>query len=207
MTQTPSIHPQFFGYGSLVNLATHDYVDPTLATLSGWRRVWRHAKARPVAFLSVESCAETTLLGITAKVPNADWTALDLREHAYLRRDVSAQFDHPTAVYEANPDHTSPPSVAHPILLSYLDVVIAGYQDICGPDGPAHFFATTTGWGPVLDDRSDPIYPRAQPLTPKTRGIVDEALNSLSVLVQPAKRALVDAIRSSSATLPARRNP
>lgn len=197
MTQTP----QFFGYGSLVNLATHDYASPTRATLRGWRRVWRHARARPIAFLSVEPCTDTILHGITAGVPNADWTALDLREREYLRRDVSDQFDHPTAIYEANPAHTTAPSAQHPILLSYLDVVVAGYETLLGADGPAHFFATTTGWGPILDDRRDPLYPRAQPLSDQTRTTVDAALCALSITVQPPERArlLEDAIRASIA--------
>jgi hypothetical protein len=196
-------HPRFFGYGSLVNLATHDYPDPMPAALTGWRRVWRHALARPVAFLSVEPCPQTTLHGITAQVPRGDWAALDLREHAYLRRDVSAQFHAPTAVYEANPSHTAPPSTNHPILLSYLDVVVAGFAKLMDDNpnsgGPAHFFATTTGWGPVLDDRAAPLYPRAQPLQPDTRLIVDAALAALAVPVQPAQsaRLLVDAIRAS----------
>lgn len=211
MTQ-PSVSTaaRFFGYGSLVNLATHDYPDPTPATLTGWRRVWRHALARPVAFLSVQPCTHTTLHGITAQVPRGDWTALDLREHAYLRRDVSAQFDQSTVVYEANPDHIAPPSTGHPILLSYLDVVIAGHITLMGGNpnsgGPAHFFATTTGWGPILDDRADPLYPRAQPLHRDTRAIVDATLATLSVPVQPAQsaRLLFDAIRAS---IPATTSP
>ncbi|MDX5384038.1 MAG: gamma-glutamylcyclotransferase, partial [Rhodobacterales bacterium] len=32
----------FFGYGSLVNRATHDYGQARAATLPGWRRAWRH---------------------------------------------------------------------------------------------------------------------------------------------------------------------
>jgi len=194
-------HPRFFGYGSLVHLGTHDYPDPQPATLTGWRRVWRHAKARPVAFLSVEPCANTTLHGITAQVPNADWAALDLREHAYNRRDVTAQFGVDTAVYEADPNKTQDPSVGHPILLSYLDVVIAGYQTL-RHDGAAHFFATTHGWGPVLNDRDDPLYPRAKPLSAQTRTVVDNALSDLSVPVHPPERTLVDAIRNSAATAP-----
>ncbi len=190
-------HPRFFGYGSLVNLATHHYPDPRPATLTGWRRVWCQAKARPVAFLSVEP-HDTTLHGITAQVPDNDWAALDLREHAYLRRDVTAQFDGPTAVYQANPDHTAPASTGHPILLSYLDVVVAGFSALT-PDGPDHFFDTTTAWGPVLDDRADPLYPRAQPLTDKTRQVVDAALAALAVSVQPAEdaRLLVEAIKTA----------
>ncbi|NBT52664.1 MAG: gamma-glutamylcyclotransferase, partial [Marivivens sp.] len=82
-------HPRFFGYGSLVNLTTHTYPDPKPAKLRGWRRVWRHTQIQEPAFLSVEPCDRTTLLGVTAAVPNADWAALDERESGYLRRDVT----------------------------------------------------------------------------------------------------------------------
>lgn len=194
--------PRFFGYGSLVNLATHSYPDPQPATLTGWRRVWRHAKARPVAFLSVEPCAQTTLHGITALVPNADWAALDLREHAYTRHDVSPQFATQTAIYQADPTHTQDPSIGHPILLSYLDVVIGGFMDRFGHAGPQHFFATTHGWGPVLNDRADPLYPRALPLETDVKQTVDTALKTLAVSVHPAKSTLVDAIRNGATTGP-----
>lgn len=196
-----------FGYGSLVNTATHTYAAPRRATLPGWRRVWKQAANRPVAFLSVEP-HDTTLHGLTAQVPDADWAALDAREHAYLRRDVSHHFDGPTAVYEANPAHTAPASSGHPILLSYLDVVIAGYADLMGANGPEHFWTTTAGWGPVLDDRRAPLYPRAQPLHPNVRTAVDAALKSLAVPVQPAEdaRVLVETIRASTRS-PVSHNP
>ena len=173
-------HPRFFGYGSLVNLNTHSYPQVETATLNGWRRVWKLHHDTDLAFLSVEP-HDTLLHGITADVPNADWEALDAREHAYLRRDVTEQFASDTAVYEANPAHTSATNNGHHILLSYLDVVIGGYQTLMGDNGPAHFFETTTGWAPVLDDRAAPQYPRAQPLTDQIRETVDNALTSLGI--------------------------
>ena len=83
--------PSFFGYGSLVNLATHNYVNPRKATLSGWRRIWRHSNAHPFAFLSVHP-ASGAINGIIADVPSGDWTALDERENAYQRHDVSGSW-------------------------------------------------------------------------------------------------------------------
>ena len=100
--------------------------------------------------------------------------------------DVTDQFTSQTAVYEANPDHTAPPSTCNPILLSYLDVVIAGYASLMGDAGPAHFFETTKGWGPVLNNRADPLYPRAQPLADQTRAYVDDAIVALSLDVRPS---------------------
>ncbi len=205
MTSTKAV----FGYGSLVNGRTHDYAVSHPATLTGWRRVWKQAASRPVAFLSIEP-HDTTLHGRLAVVPDHDWSTLDAREHAYLRRDVNHQLAHDATgldavAYEANPEHTAPPSTGHPILLSYLDVVLQGYLDLLGPDGPAHFTATTAGWGPVLDDRRQPLYPRSQPLARATRAAVDAMLQNLSVPVQPAESAglLVETLRrAQTATLP-----
>ena len=173
--------PAFFGYGSLVNLATHRYGDPRPAVLHGWRRVWQRTALRKAAYLSVTPCAQTVLHGVVARVPNADWAALDLREAAYQRHDVSDTISHegqaaPTAVYQVRPEHIAKDS-DHPILLSYVDVVAQGYLAMYGHAGVAHFFATTDGWDTtVLDDRDDPVYPRHQTLSIEERALVDQHL-------------------------------
>ena len=77
--------PYFFGYGSLVNLATHDFPDPRPARLKGWRRAWRHTDLRPVAFLTAVPDTESEIEGMIAHVPRNDWAALDEREWAYDR--------------------------------------------------------------------------------------------------------------------------
>jgi hypothetical protein len=177
--------PQVFGYGSLVNLATHDYHSPRPATLHGWRRVWRHSSLRPVAFLSVEADAGSSIQGVVAQVPQGDWAALDAREHAYVRRDVTHQIHcegprGPTAVYEVDGGTLAHATTTHPILLSYIDVVVQGYLRLYGPQGAAHFFATTKGWNsPILNDRGRPHYPRSQSLAPDETRIVDAALATL----------------------------
>lgn len=181
--------PAFFGYGSLVNLATHDYGDPRPAVLLGWRRVWRRTNLRKAAYLSVKPCAETVLHGVIAQVPGANWVALDQREAAYQRHDVSKNIRHvgpaaPTAVYQVKPEHVADTN-DHPILLSYIDVVVQGYLHMHGRDGVAHFFETTDGWEtPILNDRADPIYPRHQTLSAQERSLVD---SHLAAVVQKAK--------------------
>lgn len=180
-------HPAFFGYGSLVNRATHTYEDPHKAQLTGWHRVWKHSARRTVAFLSVEPDETSSLLGLVAHVQGADWSALDAREAAYTRRDVTHQIRHDrplrnTALYTAAPAFIAPAGTLHPILLSYLDVVIQGYLSEFGQDGVRHFFDTTTGWdGPVLDDRAAPLYPRHQSLTRREKALVTNALDDLGV--------------------------
>ncbi len=180
--------PAFFGYGSLVNLATHSYDDPRPATLQGWRRVWRQTHLRKAAYLSVSPDNDSTLHGIIARVPGADWAALDQREAAYQRHDVSEIVNHDgpkamTAVYQVRAEHVA--KAKHPILLSYLDVVVQGYLRVYGMKGVAHFFATTDGWeAPILNDRAAPIYPRHQSLSSQERALVD---HHLAAMVKQAK--------------------
>ena len=181
--------PAFFGYGSLVNLATHDYADPKPATLRGWRRVWRGTKLRNLAFLSVTQTGSGALLGIVAKVPAADWAALDRREAAYHRRDITDHIRYngaptETALYQVT-DEFALPDERQPILLSYLHVVVQGYLQIYGRKGAQHFFETTDGWDrPIMDDLSNPIYPRHQKLSAEEIAIVDKYL---AAVVQDAE--------------------
>ncbi len=179
------IHPRFFGYGSLVNTRTHSYPDPRPARLDGWRREWRSTDHHPYAFLSARPCPGTVLDGLTADVPNHDWAALDAREAGYERQDVTGRITggHPEATQIAVYQVTTPagPEV-RPILLSYLDVVVQGYLRTFGEAGLAAFFETTDGWRTgLLDDRADPLYPRAQRLTPAETAQVDAALARLDI--------------------------
>ncbi len=178
----------FFGYGSLVNRATHVFAEAHPAQLSGWRRVWRHTELRPVAFLTVLPDADCIIDGLIAAVPGAGWPALDLREAAYTRVPAHHQVIHPLphrpeiAVYSIPEGQHGTPSAAHPILLSYIDVVVQGYLREFGPEGVARFFETTDGWGaPILDDRASPRYPRHQALSPDERALSDDHLARLDV--------------------------
>ncbi|MEZ5912716.1 MAG: gamma-glutamylcyclotransferase family protein [Paracoccaceae bacterium] len=176
--------PFFFGYGSLVNRATHDYAQARPARLRGWRRAWRHTRMRKLAYLTAEREADSEIDGLVAVVPGADWAALDLREAAYERhwiapQDIHHDAGHPIEVqlYVVDPVHSEPPSVRHPILLSYIDTVAQGFLREFGPEGLTRFFATTAGWdAPILDDRAAPVYPRAQSLTAGEKAAVDGQL-------------------------------
>jgi hypothetical protein len=174
------VFPSFFGYGSLVNRATHDYTPAAPVRLSGWRRVWRQTSLRPFAFLSAEP-ADATIDGLVAMVPGDDWAALDLREAAYQRQALprSSLTDYPAwagdvSIYSVDPVHKA--NAAHPVLLSYLDVVVQGFLREFGESGATRFFDTTAGWTAVHDDRAAPLYPRHQVLTGKERRLVDDLL-------------------------------
>lgn len=172
-----TVDPLFFGYGSLVNRATHLYPDLRAATLPGWRRVWRHTVVHPTAFLTAVPDPDCTIEGVIARVPGGDWVALDTREMHYDR--VPALIDSaPVAVYSIAEGRHGAPDLPHPILLSYVDVVVQGFAQVFGEDGVARFFDTTHGWdtSPVLDDRATPEYPRHQRLTDSERALVDHHL-------------------------------
>lgn len=189
-------HKYFFGYGSLVNRATHDYGRSRPARLTGWRRIWRHTDLRPVAYLTAIPDPTCAIDGLIAHVPGDDWQALDAREYAYDRLPVCPQVehDHPDpieiAVYTVPKGKHGAPDSEHPVLLSYIDTVVQGYLDIFGTDGVAHFFNTTSGWSaPILDDRAAPIYPRAQNSTPDLRQRVDTHLDALAATRIPLSEA------------------
>lgn len=185
----------FFGYGSLVNRTTHIYDNAHPARINGWCRVWRHTVLEPIAFLTAVPAVGCQIDGLIAAVPNGDWQALDEREQAYDRVDLLDLDDHPlpftpkAAIYSIPEGKHGAPSQAHPILLSYLDVVVQGYFQEFGAEGVERFFATTQGWeAPILDDRAVPQYPRHRTLRPAETKLVDQALGQREARIIPLKK-------------------
>jgi hypothetical protein len=188
----------FFGYGSLVNRATHAFRDTHRAQVRGWRRAWRGTPRRAVAFLTAVPDPNAQIDGLIAAVPGDSWAALDEREQAYDRVKVSDNVRHPLprrpqiAIYAIPDGAHHAPSDDHPILLSYLDVVMQGYLNEFGAAGVAAFVATTDGWhSPVMDDRADPIYPRHQTLSRGERRLVDEAIDKAGARRIPLDHAVL----------------
>ena len=167
----------YFGYGSLVNLATlrtaHLAAHP--ARLTGWRRAWL---ARPdgvggqiarsdLAFLSAVPDPDCTIEGLVIVDEAENLPALDRREALYRRLVAPVACDAgnwheprpPTAfLYAADAPRAGNAS----ILRSYLDAVMQGYLHRFGERGLLDFLATTDGFDlPVIEDRDAPIYPRA----------------------------------------------
>ncbi len=181
----------FFGYGSLVNAATHAYRRTRPVRLSGYRRIWRHTQLSDIAFLSVIADPACRIDGLIAHVPGNDWTELDIREAAYTRDRLSpdslsgVEGSVDIHLYETRTDRDALPGQRHPILLSYLDCVVQGYHQIFGTQGVEAFFDSTSGWdAPVLDDRAEPQYPRHQILSADQTALVDQHLARLSARVE-----------------------
>lgn len=189
--------PFFFGYGSLVNRATHTYANAHRASATGWRRAWRYTRHRQVAFLTAVPCPDGRIDGLMAEVPNGDWIALDEREYAYDRIAATSHVDHAldlphnVSIYAiAAGDHHAP-TMDHPILLSYLGTVVQGYLNEFGEDGVKAFFDTTSGWeAPILDDRHQPIYPRAQTLRHAESTLLESHMQRLGCnVIEPLAHA------------------
>ncbi|MFK7764672.1 MAG: gamma-glutamylcyclotransferase family protein [Roseobacter sp.] len=187
--------PYFFGYGSLVNIKSHDYPDPQPATLNGWRRAWVATPRYGTVLLSGVAAPGHSIKGLIAAVPDADWAALDAREAGYARLEASQQVDHThparpdIAVYAVDPANMKPHQ-DHMILMSYLDVVVQGFFAVYGKEGVQHFFDTTDNWHtPILNDRDDPVYPRHQRLTAQETDLVDSNIDRLSAQVKQRHEA------------------
>jgi hypothetical protein len=173
--------PSVFGYGSLVNRATHAYGPARTARISGWRRTWRYTPHRSGPFLTALPSPGDAIDGLIAAIPGGDWAALDLREEGYDRLPTP---ESGVMIY-AVPDH-GPIDVdgRDPILLSYVDVVFQGYLREFGPVGLDRFVTTTDGWDiPIRDDRACPVYPRHQQLSADETARVDAILRALGATV------------------------
>ncbi|MCP5075346.1 MAG: gamma-glutamylcyclotransferase [Rhodobacteraceae bacterium] len=185
----------FFGYGSLVNSATHEYANTRRATVLGWRRHWVQSALRDASFLSVQRDPLSRIQGVVADVGQIGWEALDERERAYNRhrlseQELANQSSTSVHIYQANPKFVAPTGGNKPILLSYLDCVVQGFLAQFGEDGVRAFFRSTTGWDtPVRDDRAAPVYPRSQDLTGQETEMVNFHLLEVGAAVVRANES------------------
>ncbi len=185
-----------FGYGSLVNADTLAAGTRAVRVrVSGWRRAWRHSG--PTRFgrrctLTVYPDPDGAIDGVVIAQPKSSLPALDQREGQYSRHAIDHRalewLEPPPAgwpapfLYVGDACYRRPGDVDHPIMLSYLDVVIAGFLRTFGGAGADHFLATTDDWHvPVLNDRAAPRYPRALSLSHGERRRVDRCLKDLAI--------------------------
>lgn len=183
----------YFGYGSLVNRATHRtaIVDAIPARLLGWRRMWRprpDMPGFPAALLTIGPEPGSSCDGLLVVDRAENLAAVDEREARYRRvalapsdLEVSGALPRecPLYVYVAQeelPLHKEPPS----ILQSYLDAVMQGFLAEHGEAGLRRFVSDTANFDmPILADRHAPRYPRAVALTEKEQALFETLLGEL----------------------------
>ena len=181
----------YFGYGSLVNLGSlrTPYISAHRATLKGWQRKWLSRPAEPgsfatregLAFLSVVKSADSEIDGMLITDHSSSLASLDKREALYSRVTIDAvdmhmhdeDLDIPERfLYVADELPIVENSGETKILRSYLDVVMQGYLNHFGVEGIKRFYATTQNFElSILEDRKQPLYPRATTLTDEEKSI------------------------------------
>ncbi len=184
----------YFGYGSLVNRATHRtaILHAVPARLKGWRRTWRprpDMPGFPAALLSIRPDPDALCDGLIVFDRAENLAAVDAREARYRRLalDIGSletvaplPGGLPLHVYVAQTDipaHPEPPM----ILRSYLDAVLQGFLVEHGVEGVHRFLAGTDGFEtPIHDDRHRPIYPRAVDLAAHEAALFATLLARLS---------------------------
>ena len=113
--------------------------------------------------------ANSVIHGILFEIQERDLPKLDQRESGYRRLEITGQ-----QIQDYNKDNTKSwiyivdnlqdPTRLRPIIQSYVDVILAGALSH-SIQMAEDFICTTQGWdnepGCWLDDRKNPLYPRA----------------------------------------------
>ncbi len=172
-----------FGYGSLVNRGTlPPYVHAERRTVKGWRRAWR--KRSPglgvvgACSLSVVEAPDEEIDGLVVTFEDGMLETITAREHNY---DPLRLADDPDVIiFRAKAEVDDYGDHEHPILLSYLDATAQGFLREFGEEGLDRFIATTDGWHvPIVDDRAQPRYARAQQLSSAEEKRINQLLRSV----------------------------
>jgi len=181
-----------FAYGSLLNKKTWSFeATLELVHLQGWVRQWRQLvplNGRNICALSISPDPKQGIEGVILKVDDSALQSLGGREVGYDKsilegKDLRSSqrkkpliIDNPTT-YLASKETSIWANQEAPILLSYIDVVAKGYFDLFGWEGVMNFFKSTQGWYlPILNDREDPIYPRATKHDQEFLDLIDQQI-------------------------------
>ncbi|WP_048648742.1 hypothetical protein [Nitratireductor soli] len=186
----------YFGYGSLVNRATHrtEIIGAVPARLMGWRRQWvRRDDETERALLSVRCDADAFIDGLLIVDRVENLPSVDLREAHYARVALdpgavkaaeALPVNCPIHVYQAK---RSVEPIRLQIIQSYLDAVLQGFLREFGEEGAARFIAETDGFdAAILADRAAPQYPRAVALEPSEQAFLDALLAQCGLRIVPA---------------------
>ena len=140
----------------------------TRSHIGGYRRRWRepyHAGGRAFVGLAVEpGAAGDQVDGVLLELDAGDLPYIQEREKTYRHINVDARRDDSGTVSAITFQGLQEPTPDALIPFSYLAVVLAGFEQEFGADGPRQFVENTAGWEHhVYMDLVDPMYVRAPP--------------------------------------------
>lgn len=183
---------KIFAYGSLLNKATWSFnAEIELVRVSGWVRQWRQivqTEKGKICALTITPDTKSTIDGILLAADTQTVNNLIKREVGYNKTEIlSSNIFNINNKHSFNNEHfitfvastqtSAWATKTAPILLSYIDVVAKGYFDLFGLEGVINFFNTTQGWNlPILNDRDQPLYPRALQLNAELLELVDQQI-------------------------------
>jgi len=179
-----------FGYGSLLCAHSRAITAPTLAGRTATpvkvRNLQRQWSCRVPAeagwtAMGVRLQSNASCVGVLLPVNNVELQQFDVRELGYERHLIdhsdieqighcehehsffTAEHNTPKIWVYIQEEHTTT-SIEHPIPQSYVDIILRGCLSI-SPEFAKEFLRETHGWKSDdvywVDDRHDPLYPRA----------------------------------------------
>ncbi|WP_425642094.1 gamma-glutamylcyclotransferase family protein [Marinomonas gallaica] len=163
------------GYGSLISSESRAKTGETgqvwPVKLLGYERSWAvMSTALGMSSVAVMKAEAKACNGVLIEVEEDQFPLFDEREQGYQRAQLERhqlQSYHQETLPEGtywvyHTQQVVEPCHVYPIVLSYVDVILAG----CLEHGAAFtddFLSLTKGWhAPLVNDRRTPIYPRAQ---------------------------------------------
>ena len=168
--------PYYFGFGSLVNEQTLPVNTRWhKATLSGWRRSWRHPIAGEPSWAAMDVIADANSsidgLLVTGGTDIDEYlikreAGYNPHELSHLHLCVDGELHAQASPCLWTSKHSQQNNEPLWLMQSYVDVVMSGYLRHFGEAGLERFVMTTDNWHlPVYDDRLAPRYPRSVQLS------------------------------------------
>lgn len=186
-----------FGYGSLIDSDCRQRTFPGeqayAARLHGYQRYWSGIKgSQDSSAVVISPQAKASVNGVLIPFDEAFLTQLDQREAGYERVllkaeqvELLSELPKPAAkiyVYVAH-EYWHPQSNS-PILQSYLDVCLRGCLAI-SEQYAREFLLSTNYWvNHWVDDRQQPLYPRAENIDALALEQIDSILNDMAHLAE-----------------------
>ncbi|WGV99757.1 gamma-glutamylcyclotransferase [Vibrio sp. YMD68] len=185
-----------FGYGSLMNSASRKLTGQTGKTIpvivNGLVRYWGKIDDSYILSPLVVNKGEGKVNGVLLKIDDVALADFDRRERGYHRIQVNPkqvevstlssndyQLEDDSVIWVYVKDKPEPPCSLSPIMLTYVDTVLAGCLEI-SETFAKNFIDHTLGWNfPIENDRHAPKYGNLAGVEPEHHQTIDALLSNI----------------------------